>query len=183
VEGECERIVQATLDRFGRVDLLVNAAVASTWGPMVESEMLWNSASTQLLTNVVVPFRVSCAAAHLYWQDHVDENRAENRSVINVSSISGQNLFPGEGQSVYAASKAALDHLTGHMALEFAAIGVRVNAIAPNSFPSKIPIERVVEAIAGLDAGDDSGGIVVVDGAFDYRIQLTPPVALAPPAV
>jgi NAD(P)-dependent dehydrogenase (short-subunit alcohol dehydrogenase family) len=179
-EGECERIVKATLDRFGRVDLLVNAAVASTWGPMLESEKLWNSASTQFLTNVVVPFRVSCAAAHLYWRDHVDENRAANRSVINVSSISGQNLFPGEGQSVYAASKAALDHLTGHMALEFAAIGVRVNAIAPNSFPSKIPIERVVEAIAGLDAGDSSGGIVVVDGAVDYRIQLTPPFAVVP---
>ena len=180
-EGECERIIEATLDRFGRVDLLVNAAVASTWGPMLESEELWNSASTQFLTNVVVPFRMSCAAARLYWRDHIDDNRAANRSVINVSSVSGQNLFPGEGQSVYAASKAALDHLTGHMALEFAAIGVRVNAIAPNSFPSNVPIERVVDAIAGLDAGDGSGGIVVVDGAVDYRIQLVPPIALATP--
>ena len=120
-QGECERIVEVALSRFGRIDLVVNAAVASTWGPMLESSAVGTVLPQQLMMNVVVPLQVACATARLFWQDFVDENRAAGRNVINMSSISGQNLFPGEGQSVYAASKAALDHLTGHMALEFAA--------------------------------------------------------------
>ena len=171
-EGACERIVEMALSRFGRIDLVVNAAVASRWGSMLESAPLLDSASLQLQVNAVVPMQLACAAAHLFWQDQIGENRAANRNVINMSSISGQNLFSGEGQSVYAASKAALDHLTGHMALEFAAIGVRVNAVAPNSFPGNVPIARVVRAVEGLDDGDATGTIVVVDGDADHVIEL-----------
>jgi NAD(P)-dependent dehydrogenase (short-subunit alcohol dehydrogenase family) len=171
-DGECERVVNDALSRFDRIDLVINAAMVSTWGRMLDSEPLQNSAPNQFSTNVIVPLRVSCAVARLFWQDHVSENRSKNRSVINISSVSGHNLYPGEGQSVYAASKAALDHLTGHMALEFAEIGVRVNAVAPNSFPGVVPIGRVVQAIEGLDLRKDTGTIVVVDGDADQVIHL-----------
>jgi NAD(P)-dependent dehydrogenase (short-subunit alcohol dehydrogenase family) len=171
-EGECERIVEATLERFGRIDLVVNAAVLSRWGDMLESAHLVSSAADQFLLNAVVPLQIACAAARQCWQEVADENRSSNRNVVNVSSISGQNLFAGEGQSVYAASKAALDHLTGHMALEFAAIGVRVNAVAPNSFPRNIPTSRIIDAIEKLDDGKDTGTIVVVDGEADQQIRL-----------
>jgi NAD(P)-dependent dehydrogenase (short-subunit alcohol dehydrogenase family) len=171
-EGESERIVAAALDRFGRIDLVVNAAVFSRWGPMLESAPVLDSAPSQFLVNTVVPMRIASAVASLFWHDLVDENRGANRNVINVSSISGQHLFAGEGQSIYAASKAALDHLTGHMALEFATIGVRVNAVAPNSFPSNVPTSRVVRAIEHLDAGGSNGTIVVVDGGADHEIRL-----------
>ncbi len=171
-QDECERVVEVTLSRFGRIDLVVNAAVASTWGPMLESTSLLHSAPSQFLVNAIAPMRVACAAARQFWQEAIDENRTTNRNVINISSISGQNLFSGEGQSVYAASKAALDHLTGHMALEFATIGVRVNAVAPDSFPTNVPISRVVHAIERLDKGDDTGTIVVVDGDDDHVVRL-----------
>jgi len=173
-DGECDRVVEVALDRFGRVDLVVNAAVASIWGSMLECEPIWADAPVQFVTNVVVPLRLSCAIARLSWRLEVDENRAGNRNVVNVSSVSGRSIYPGEGQSVYAASKAALDHLTGHMALEFASIGVRVNAVAPNSFPSNIPIKRVAQAIVGLDEGNANGSIVVVDGVADRHLQLVP---------
>ncbi len=171
-EGECERVVKAALDRFGRIDLVVNAAVLSRWGEMLESADLVNSAQDQFLLNAVVPFQIACAAARLSWHEQTDENRSSNRNVVNVSSISGNSLFAGEGQSVYAASKAALDHLTGHMALEFAAIGVRVNAVAPNSFPRNVPTSRVIDAIERLDEGKDTGTIVVVDGDADQQVRL-----------
>ncbi len=177
VDGESQRVVEMTLERFGRLDVVINAAVASTWGPMLTSESLWNSAPVQFLTNVVVPLRVSCAAARLFWQERVEENRAARRGIVNISSVSGRNIYPNEGQSVYAASKAALDHLTGHMALEFAAIGVKVNAVAPNSFPSNVAISRVAQAIVELDDGDGTGTIVVADGATDQLIPLAPALA------
>jgi NAD(P)-dependent dehydrogenase (short-subunit alcohol dehydrogenase family) len=171
-ESECERTVEVALAHFGRIDLVVNAAVSSAWGPMLDSNELSASAPRQFLVNVVAPLWISNAVGRLFWKKDPDANRARNRSVINVSSISGQNFFAAEGQSVYAATKAALDHLTGHMALEFAHIGVRVNAVAPNSFPSNVPTERVIAAIESLDTGELSGSIVVVDGDHDRIVRL-----------
>ena len=173
-EGECERVVDAALQRFGRIDLVVNAAVWSVWGSMLQSAPLHAAAVDQFATNAVVPMRLACAVARGFWDATTEANRAAGRNVINVSSISGQHVFPNEGQSVYAASKAALDHLTGHMALEFAPLGVRVNAVAPNSFPSAVPLRRVADAIIRLDEGAGTGTIAVVDGDGDYTIPLTP---------
>jgi hypothetical protein len=46
------------------------------------------------------------------------------------------------------------------MALEFAAFGVRVNALAPDSFPSRVATEDVVAGVVALDRGIDNGAIV-----------------------
>ena len=124
--------------------------------------------------NVIVPMRISSAVAGQFWSDHIPENRSSNRNVINMSSVSGQSLYLGEGQSVYSASKAALDQLTGHMAHEFAAINVRVNSVAPNSFPTNVAVQRVVRAIETLDRSLDNGTIVIVDGDADRTIHLIP---------
>jgi len=170
--GDCERVVEAALARFDRIDLLVNAAVASTWAPMLGSERLLASALGQLTTNVVVPLQMAVVVARAFWQGRDEENRRANRNVVNVSSVAGLRLYAGSGQSMYAASKAALNHLTGHMADEFSAIGVRVNATAAESFPSIVSIERAAEAITALDTGSLNRSIVVVDGDRDEVIQL-----------
>ena len=170
-DGAAERVVEATLERYGRIDVVVNAAVSSIVGPMIDSD-LDAIAPGLLVTNVVVPLRVACAAARRFWAAHTDENRAGGRHVVNLSSVSSRAVFSGEGQSVYAASKAALDHLTAHMAVEFDAIGVRVNAIAPTSFPGHVATERVAAAICALDGGTATGELVVVDGDTDRTIRL-----------
>jgi NAD(P)-dependent dehydrogenase (short-subunit alcohol dehydrogenase family) len=176
-ESECERIVEATLSRFDRIDLLVNAAVASTWAPILGSNRLLASASNQLEINVIAPLRLSAIVARQFWQGRDEENRSHNRNVVNVSSVAGLRLYPRAGQSVYAASKAALNHLTGHMAEEFAAVGVRVNGTAANSFPALVSVERAARAITDLDEGSLNGAIVVVDGDDDEVIELRPFVA------
>lgn len=162
-DGQIARVVELTLARFDGVDLLVNAAVHSVWGPIVDSGALLASVQRQFDTNVAVPMRLSAELATSFWRDRYEENVAANRNVVNVSSIAGVNAYPGQGQSVYAASKAALNMLTRHMALEFDAFGVRVNAIAPDSFPALVATERVADAIVALDAGSANGEIVVLE--------------------
>ena len=165
--GACDRVVELALGRFGRIDLLVNNAVHSVWAPMLGSDVLARSAQAQVTTNVVVPLQLAQAAARLFWQGRAEENRRLNRGVVNVSSIAGLNVYTGSGQSLYAATKAAMNHLTVHMAHEFAPIGVRVNATAANSFPQIVSTERAAEAIRTLDEGEATGTIVVVDGEKD----------------
>jgi NAD(P)-dependent dehydrogenase (short-subunit alcohol dehydrogenase family) len=171
-DAACERIVELTLSRFGRIDLLVNGAAAPFWSSMLGSDRLLTGALTQMETNVVAPLRLSTVVARRFWQGRDDENRGHNRNIVNVSSVAGMRIYPGVGQSLYAASKAALNQLTGHMAYEFASVGVRVNATAANSFPSLIPVERAANAIGALDEGTRNGAIVVVDGAEDEVIDL-----------
>lgn len=173
-DADCERVVDSTLSRFGQIDLLVNAAAAPTWAPMLGTDRLLASANEQMATNAIAPLRLASVVARRFWQNRDEENRSRSRNVVNVSSVAGLRLYPGSGQSIYAASKAALNQLTGHMAQEFAPTGVRVNATAPNSFPSLISIERAARAIIALDEGSLNGAIVVVDGEEDEVTELRP---------
>jgi NAD(P)-dependent dehydrogenase (short-subunit alcohol dehydrogenase family) len=70
-------------------------------------------------------------------------------------------VYPG-GQALYASPKAALNHLTRHLAAEFGEFGVRANTVAPTSFPANIPTEQVVRSIVELDTGGMTGGVFSV---------------------
>jgi NAD(P)-dependent dehydrogenase (short-subunit alcohol dehydrogenase family) len=129
----------------------------------VDDERLLASLSAQFEVNTILPLRLAVFIAKAFWRVRKGENEAANRNVINVSSLAGSRVIIGSGQSVYAASKAALNHLTSHMAAEFAAFGVRVNAVAPDSFPRLVETNRVVDSIRHLDQGDMTGEILVVD--------------------
>jgi NAD(P)-dependent dehydrogenase (short-subunit alcohol dehydrogenase family) len=162
-ERDLERVVELALARFRRVDLLVNAAVHSRWGRVLESDQILREAELQFQLNAVVPLRLSVLVGRHFWRDRDRENRAFNRHIVNVSSTAGHIAYPESGQSVYAASKAALNMLTWHMSDEFRTLGVRVNAIAPNSFPGLLPTEDVARAIVNLDRGTCNGTIIALD--------------------
>lgn len=170
--GEPRRVVEAALARFGRVDLLVNAAVSSQWAPMLGSMDLVNSVQRQFALAVEVPLRLATLAAQLSWQADAQHNRALNRNIVNVSSVAALRVYRDSGQSVYAASKAAMNHLTAHMAVEFERLGVRVNATAANSFPQLVSVQRAVAAIRALDTSTRTGALVVVDGEQDQWREL-----------
>jgi NAD(P)-dependent dehydrogenase (short-subunit alcohol dehydrogenase family) len=171
-KGEARRVVEQTLSRHDRLDLVVNAAVSTVWAPMIGSDRLADSVADQFALAVEVPLRIAAAAAELCWQGRAQDNRELNRNIVNVSSIAGRRFFPNLGQSVYAASKAAMDQLTVHMASEFASMGVRVNATAANSFPSHVSVERAAQAIHDLDHSPDTAMTIVVDGSADRVIPL-----------
>ena len=164
-DGEVERVLDLALARFGVVDVLVNNAAFSQWYAhgLIDGDAALRDLDRHFAVNVGVPLRFAVRAAQRCWRDHVDANRARNRNVINVSSLGGSKLFTGSGQGVYAASKAALNMLTRHLGAEFATFGVRVNALAPNSFPSLVSTRRVADGIVTLDEETVTGRILAVD--------------------
>lgn len=168
--GEIERIVELTMARHGHIDAVVNAAVYWVFGSMIDSDAHANSAEGQFLVNVIAPMRLAVAVARATWRDRVDENRARNRCVVNVSSTSGVHIYGGVGQGIYSASKAALNYLTCHMADEFSRIGVRVTGIAPTSFPGIISTESVADALDRAIESGPTGKTMVLEHGREYSI-------------
>lgn len=169
-DKQIERIIELTLTRYGHVDLLINNAVHSVWGSMIDDLRLQKSMERQFKTNIVAPLMLAVTLARQSWRNHTKENKAFNRNVVNISSTAGLYIYPNFGQSVYSASKAALNYLTYHMADEFASCGIRINALAPTSFPDLVPIERVLDSIVALDHGDMTGKIHVLHAEHEEWI-------------
>ena len=160
--GEIERVVQSTLDEFGAIDLLVNAAVSYVLAPALEEKTL-ASLEAQFAVNLFAPLRLAAEVARRFWRGREDENRARNRNLVNVSSLSGSHVYANRGQGAYSASKAALEMLTRHLAAELQPLGVRANVSAPNGFPRIVSTESVAASIVKLDQGAMSGKVLSVD--------------------
>jgi len=121
VAADCERIVQATVERFGAADILVNNAAHFALIPLLDADA--EAAARFLSVNVAGPLLCGRAfAAHVIASGRTG-------TIVNVSSIAGSRPAPGCG--LYSASKAGLDSLTRSMALEWGPMGLRVNAVAP----------------------------------------------------
>jgi NAD(P)-dependent dehydrogenase (short-subunit alcohol dehydrogenase family) len=110
--------IAAAIDAWGRLDIVVNNAGAGALMPLRDTTA--DRIEAIFAVNVVGPSLLA-AAALPYLQ-------ATRGVIINISSTFGQR--PGAGLSHYAASKAALEHLTRCWALELAPQGIRVNAVA-----------------------------------------------------
>ncbi|MGY3034527.1 NAD(P)-dependent dehydrogenase (short-subunit alcohol dehydrogenase family) [Bradyrhizobium sp. USDA 4354] len=115
---DARRTIAEAVDRWGRVDALVNNAGAGAILPL--SDVSPNRIVDIFSVNVLGPsLLASIALPHL---------KATQGVIINISSTYGHR--PAAGLSHYAASKAALEHLTRCWALELAPLGIRVNAVA-----------------------------------------------------
>jgi len=120
-DAGCRKLVQAALDKWGRIDALVNSAGTTKFVKHADLEGLSADDFLHIYRlNVVGPFQMAraCAAAL----------RASKGAVVNVSSVAA---LLGTGSSIaYAASKAALDCVTLSLARVLGP-EVRVNAVSP----------------------------------------------------
>jgi NAD(P)-dependent dehydrogenase (short-subunit alcohol dehydrogenase family) len=165
VESEVDRVVELALARFGRVDLLVNAAADVAGTAETVDPRRFDAWQRQLVLNALGPVRLAATLAQAFWRGDEPANRARRRNVVNVSSTAGlARVVPAPNRAVYAASKAALNAITRGMAAEYRNFGVRVNAVAPTNFPEVLPTAGVIEAIRRLDAGRTTGRVLVLDG-------------------
>jgi NAD(P)-dependent dehydrogenase (short-subunit alcohol dehydrogenase family) len=160
---DIRRVVEVTLARFGRVDVLINSAADTHFhGKLLELSFGSTEAESQLLTNCIAPMQLASAVFQESWKHERAANRESNRCVINVSSVSGLYVYPSIGQAFYSASKAALNFLTRHLAGELADYCVRVNAICPARFPDSVSTEKVVSQVMQLIASRVTGEVVEV---------------------
>jgi NAD(P)-dependent dehydrogenase (short-subunit alcohol dehydrogenase family) len=113
---DASRTIAKAVDLWGRVDTLINNAGAIL--PLADT-------TADRMTDI---FSVNVLGPSLLASAAVPHLRATRGTIINVSSTFGHK--PTAGLSHYAASKAALEHLTRCWALELAPFGVRVNAVA-----------------------------------------------------
>ena len=161
--AQIPRVIDFALERFGRVDLLVNAAAICRNVSLTGGDPVADHVTAMLDMNAVVPLRLAVELSQRFWRGRSGENAAFNRSIVNVSSTSGAFIYSNIGQSGYAASKAALHMLTCHLADEFAAFGLRANTVAPDSFPERVTTASVCDAIARVAAGDMNGKMLLLE--------------------
>lgn len=160
-DAEIERLVKAVSSRYGRIDVVINAAVAGVWTPLLNGHSRVTDVTASLCLNVAAPLVLVAEVARQIWQRNPSENLAKNRCVVNVSSTAGVYVYPWYGQGVYSASKAALNILTRHLAAELEPLGVRANVLAPDAFPGRVPITQVLDGVVRLAEGDFSGRILL----------------------
>lgn len=121
-EGQVEHLVNATVERYGRLDIAFNNAGIELTGPVAEV--------TEADYRKV--FDINVLGVFLSQKYEIPEMLNSGGGVIiNTSSIVGHVAMPGA--SVYIASKHAVEGITKTTALEYAQQGIRVNAVAPGA--------------------------------------------------
>lgn len=130
--GVPARVVQEVLDRFGRLDIIVNNAAmarSTRFGQLTEAE--WNET---LRVNMTVPF--------LFTQAALPAMKAQRYGrIINISSSAGRQVST-LGGAHYTASKAGLLGLTRASAKELGSFGITVNAICPGMIDTELTHEH-----------------------------------------
>jgi len=142
-DGVPEEIIRQTLERFGRIDILVNnAALArSTRFPDLSAEE-WRHA---LEVNLTAPFLLTKAALPAMKAQHYGR-------IINISSTAGRTVST-LGGAHYTASKAGLLGLTRAAAKELGQFGITVNAVCPGMIDTELTRENATpELLARLAA-------------------------------
>jgi NAD(P)-dependent dehydrogenase (short-subunit alcohol dehydrogenase family) len=186
IRGTAEELAGATIEHFGRLDILINNAATVLARPAVDSSD--TDYDYTMNVNVYAPFAtIRAAIPHML--------HAGGGAIVNVASMSSLVALPQ--QAIYCTSKTAILGLTRAIAAEYASQDIRCNAICPGTvetpmltdyldhlpnpkttrnqllarhpigrFADPTEIARVIAFLAGPDASFVHGAIISVDGGY-----------------
>jgi 3-oxoacyl-[acyl-carrier protein] reductase len=126
--GRADQLVRTVVDRFGRLDIVVNNVGDFRWGTLSESSLEdWQSVFS---SNLMTVLYISRAAL-----PHMRKGRWGR--IINMGAVGAERAFGQAKISAYAAAKAAVVALSRSLALEEAKNGITVNVVNPSSIDEK----------------------------------------------
>jgi NAD(P)-dependent dehydrogenase (short-subunit alcohol dehydrogenase family) len=187
IAADRRRLIDTVVERFGRLDALVNNAGVSHTGPALRQT--GSEFARVLEVNLVAPFELSCLAVAAM------RGNGGGGSIVNVASVMALRSVDPFPDAAYVASKAGLVGLTRELASQWGRHGVRVNALAPGFFASEMtagflgggapdwligatPLKRVgaegelddaLVFLLGPGSGFMTGQVLVVDGGLATR--------------
>jgi NAD(P)-dependent dehydrogenase (short-subunit alcohol dehydrogenase family) len=177
-----ERLVSETVDKLGRIDVLVNNAGVVTAKPFFDLT----------IADFDLTFAVDVRASFLLAQAAA-KRMPSGGSIVNITSV--HEHIPRPNLSVYAAAKAALGMLTKGLALELGERNIRVNSVAPgviatprneadaHALDSEVPLGRAgkPEEVANLvswlcsdEAAYVTGASYIIDGGMVQQVVKMP---------
>lgn len=126
--ASAEQLVRTVLDRYGRLDVLVNNVGDFRWGTLAEGSLEdWQSIFSSNLMSVVYVSRAALGPMR----------RGRWGRIINLGAVGAERAFGQAKISAYAAAKAAVVALSRSLALEEAKNGITVNVVNPSSIDEK----------------------------------------------
>jgi NAD(P)-dependent dehydrogenase (short-subunit alcohol dehydrogenase family) len=153
-----QRLIEAAVETFGGLDVVVNNA------GILRDRMIVTMTEPDWDAVIGVHLKGTFAVLHhaaAYWRQRAKEGHANDARVINTTSPSG--LFGNPGQANYGAAKAGVASLTVIAARELDRYGVTVNAIAPTALTRMTEdIEMMRAAAAGTDLSPEAISPLVV---------------------
>src|SRR3954463_1788641 len=136
-------MVQACLDHFGRVDILVNNVGGSApGGPVEMAEEVWDAQVDYNLKSVFLGCKHVLPAME----------KQGAGAIVNIASTSAIR-WTGSAQVAYAATKAAVIQLSRVVAVQYAAKGIRVNTVVPGQLHTPMVEARLAKQRSGGDVG------------------------------
>lgn len=149
---EVQAAVNRTMDAYGQIDILINNA-GVTWGEPIEDHSLekWN-----------MVLQINLTGAFLFSQRAGREMlKRRSGNIINVASIAGLQGTMENGQHIvgYVAAKGGLIAMTREFAAKWARRGIRVNAIAPGFFLSRMTEKVLATAQPQIESAVPMGRV------------------------